>query len=92
MAQFYHAEAILRRSVGPANEKSIFTFGNLSELFWQDFREFYLGFLHRRQSCIVAVRVFGPEHANTVRTLPALLASDLPIGPDLGSALLARDH
>jgi len=69
MTQFYHAEAILRAVVGPMNEKSIYTLGNLGELLWNQMREYFLSMLHHRQSCIVAANVFGPRHANARRKL-----------------------
>mmetsp|Transcript_109992 Transcript_109992/g.245841 ORF Transcript_109992/g.245841 Transcript_109992/m.245841 type:complete len:863 (-) Transcript_109992:6-2594(-) len=72
MLQFYRAEAILRAAVGKINEKSIYTHGNLAELMLNDLHEPFLGLLHHRQSCIVAVRTFGLTHANANRKLQEL--------------------
>eukprot|EP00928_Gymnodinium_smaydae_P039596 TRINITY_DN27014_c0_g1_i1.p1 TRINITY_DN27014_c0_g1~~TRINITY_DN27014_c0_g1_i1.p1 ORF type:complete len:858 (-),score=73.20 TRINITY_DN27014_c0_g1_i1:134-2671(-) len=69
MLQFYRAEANLRRSVGKINEKSIYSHGNLAELFLNDLRQPFLGLLHERQACIVAVRVLGADHANAKRKI-----------------------
>jgi len=72
MCQFYHAEAVLRCSVGAVNEKSIYTHGNLAELFLRDLHEPFIGLLHFRHSCVVSVHVLGADHPNAARKLSEL--------------------
>ena len=72
MGQFFQAEFQLQQSLGPWNEKSLYTQGNLAELFLSSLHDPILGLLHYRHACVVAVRTLGSQHPNTLKKLQEL--------------------
>jgi len=64
LQEYYHAEAILRDLVGPMCENSISTHVNLADLFLERLQSPFLGLIHHRLGCIVAVRILGAKHPN----------------------------
>ncbi|CAK9048724.1 unnamed protein product [Durusdinium trenchii] len=63
------AEEILVHAAGEVNEGSIYTHGNLSELYLHDVGHVPLALLHNTKSCLVGLKLWGPEHPNVERKL-----------------------
>jgi len=63
------AESMLVLSAGQVNEGSIYTHGNLAEIFLHDIRDINAGLYHFTKCCQVGVELWGPEHPNVKRKL-----------------------
>jgi len=66
---YMRAEHILVQAVGEVNEGSIYTHGNLAELFLHDRQNIKLSLVHFIKCCRVGVRLWGPDHPNVRRKL-----------------------
>lgn len=63
------AEEILVKAAGEVNEGSIYTHGNLGELYLHDVGHVPLALLHNTKSCLVGLKLWGAEHPNVERKL-----------------------
>jgi len=63
------AEDILVQAAGEVNEGSIYTHGNLGELYLHDVGHVPLALLHNTKSCLVGLKLWGAEHPNVERKL-----------------------
>ena len=66
---FLEAERILQLSVGPINENSLYTHGNLGELLLVDVGDLCTGLSHFFRACSVGVAFFGSQHPNVKEKL-----------------------
>ena len=67
---FQTSEVVLQQSVGPLNESSMYTHGNLGEFFIQDAGDLTRGLLGLYDGCDVGLKLLGKDHPNVkVRTL-----------------------
>lgn len=61
---FQTSEVVLQQSVGPLNESSMYTHGNLGEFFIQDAGDLTRGLLGLHDGCVVGLKLLGKDHPN----------------------------
>lgn len=86
---FMTSEIILCKALGPVNESSIYTHGNLAEFYLYRLRDLRKGIVAFYESCYVGIHLLGPTHPNVASKLQEFssILSQLGLPPGLCASI-----